>query len=224
MHLKYPFEALAEELFQQLKPKLKLRKRLVRKALRHALDKQKGFSMDLLRHGRKILTHRSEKEPLIVVTGRPYNLYDERLNLRLGRNLARIGMEALPLDFIDDSAVDLSDFPGMYWGLGARILRTARWIRQHPFAFGLHLTNFSCGADSFLEHFYKHIMGDKAYLILELDEHSAVAGVMTRLEAFRNVVENSMNETAVAAIVRNESETEVENGNDLRYQLSIADR
>jgi predicted nucleotide-binding protein (sugar kinase/HSP70/actin superfamily) len=35
-------------------------------------------------------------------------------------------------------------------------------------------------------------MGDKAYLILELDEHSAVAGVMTRLEAYKNVIENAM--------------------------------
>jgi predicted nucleotide-binding protein (sugar kinase/HSP70/actin superfamily) len=61
-----------------------------------------------------------------------------------------------------------------------------------PNGFGLHLTNFGCGADSFLEHFFKYIMGDKAYLILELDEHSAVAGVMTRLEAFKNVLMNSM--------------------------------
>jgi len=35
-------------------------------------------------------------------------------------------------------------------------------------------------------------MGDKPYLILELDEHSAVAGVMTRLEAYRNVIDNTM--------------------------------
>ena len=35
-------------------------------------------------------------------------------------------------------------------------------------------------------------MGDKPYLILELDEHSAVAGVMTRLEAFKNVLWNRM--------------------------------
>jgi predicted nucleotide-binding protein (sugar kinase/HSP70/actin superfamily) len=34
-------------------------------------------------------------------------------------------------------------------------------------------------------------MGEKPYLILELDEHSGVAGVMTRLEAFKNVVYNS---------------------------------
>ena len=77
---------------------------------------------------------------------------------------------------------------------GAQILRTASWISARP-TFGLHLTNFSCGADSFIEHFYKHIMGDKPYLILELDEHSAVAGVMTRLEAFQNVIENTMQKT-----------------------------
>ena len=35
-------------------------------------------------------------------------------------------------------------------------------------------------------------MGDKPYLILELDEHSAVAGMMTRLEAFKNVIENTL--------------------------------
>ena len=38
-------------------------------------------------------------------------------------------------------------------------------------------------------------MGDKPYLILELDEHSAVAGVMTRLEAYKNVIENTHAET-----------------------------
>ena len=70
--------------------------------------------------------------PIVVVTGRPYNLYDERLNLRLGQNLAKIGVAALPMDFIDVSAVDLADFPTMYWGLGAQILRTARFIRARP--------------------------------------------------------------------------------------------
>jgi predicted nucleotide-binding protein (sugar kinase/HSP70/actin superfamily) len=96
------------------------------------------------------------------------------------------------MDFIDTTSVSLKDFPSMYWGLGAQILRTAKRIKEIPNYFGLHLTNFGCGADSFIEHFYKYIMGNKAYLILELDEHSAVAGVMTRLEAFKNVIDNSM--------------------------------
>ena len=80
----------------------------------------------------------------------------------------------------------------MFWGLGAQILKTTKITAADPNYFGLHLTNFGCGADSFIEHFYKFIMGDKPYLILELDEHSAAAGVMTRLEAYKNVIENSM--------------------------------
>jgi len=63
-------------------------------------------------------------------------------------------------------------------------------IARTPHWYGVHLTNFSCGADSFLEHFYRHILGEKPALILELDEHSAVAGLLTRIEAYQNVVKN----------------------------------
>jgi len=94
------------------------------------------------------------------------------------------------MDFLEVDGVDLSDFPRMYWGLGARILRTAKLIARHPDWYGMHLTNFSCGADSFIEHFYRRLLQDKPPLILELDEHSAVAGALTRLEAYRNVVNN----------------------------------
>ena len=174
-----------------------------------AIDRKKGFADEIKKHpgmkiiksqsgdfarakGKEVMDTHSPESPLVVVTGRPYNLYDERLNLRLGQNLAKIGVSALPMDFIDVTSVDLSDFPSMYWGLGAQILRTAKFIQGRPNYFGLHITNFSCGADSFIEHFYKYIMGNKPYLILELDEHSAVAGVMTRLEAYKNVIENTM--------------------------------
>lgn len=192
VHLKFDPDSLAIELSEQMRATLGVRKGAVRRALRHALEKQDRFTEELHKVGRRVLEEQNALEPLIVVTGRPYNLYDERLNLRLGQNLAKLGLIALPMDFVDVSGVDLSDFPSMYWGLGSQILRTAEFVRQRPTCFGLHLTNFGCGADSFLEHFYRHTMGEKAHLILELDEHSAVAGVMTRLEAYKNVIENTM--------------------------------
>ncbi len=192
IHLKYDPGTLAIEIFEQIGQVLGVSKQSIRKALFYALDREREFNEELHSRGADILEGHSPEEPLVVVTGRPYTLYDERLNLRLGHNLAKIGITALPMDFIDVSEVDLSDFPSMYWGLGAQILRTARVSESRPNYFGLHLTNFGCGADSFIEHFYKYIMGNKAYLILELDEHSAVAGVMTRLEAYKNVIENTM--------------------------------
>ncbi|MGD8763930.1 MAG: acyl-CoA dehydratase activase [Desulfobacteraceae bacterium] len=192
VHLKFEPETLAKELFDQIGRRLGLTRDLVMQALTHALEKQRQFIQDMYQRGRTILENHDPHEAMIVVTGRPYNLYDEKLNLRLGQNLAKIGLMAIPMDFIDVGSVDLSDFPSMYWGLGAQIIRTAKMVKENPNYFGLHLTNFGCGADSFLEHFYKFIMRDKAYLILELDEHSATAGVMTRLEAYKNVIANSM--------------------------------
>jgi predicted CoA-substrate-specific enzyme activase len=192
LHLKHDPDILARELFEQIRSRLEVTKKSVKEALRYALERQQHFLRDLHHRGRTVLEGRRVEEPIIVVTGRPYNLYDERLNLRLGQNLSKIGLTALPMDFLDVSSVDLSEFSSMYWGLGAQILRTALFLSRRPNCFGLHLTNFSCGADSFIEHFYKHIMGAKAFLILELDEHSAVAGVMTRLEAFKNVIDNVM--------------------------------
>ncbi len=192
LHLRQDPDLQALELAGQLAKALDRSRAEIRAALEEGLEATKGFEQELYAEGAGIMEDHDPQEPLVIVTGRPYNLYDERLNLRLGQNLAKIGVSAIPMDLVDVSDVDLSDFPSMYWGLGARILRTAKFIRRRPESFGLHLTNFSCGADSFVEHFYKHIMGEKPYLILELDEHSAVAGVMTRLEAFRNVVENAM--------------------------------
>ena len=106
------------------------------------------------------------------------------------RNLAKVGVKAVPQDLLNTDEVDLSDFPRMYWGRGAQILRTARFVATTPDAYGIHVENFSCGADSFVEHFYRHVMKPSPYLILELDEHSAVAGMVTRLEAFAHVIRN----------------------------------
>jgi predicted nucleotide-binding protein (sugar kinase/HSP70/actin superfamily) len=190
--MKYDSKRLALVLSEYFSSRFSISPRRIADALDYGLFRQQQFIRDMHDQGRKILGHLDPQTPLVIVTGRPYNLYDERLNLRLGHHLAKIGVSAIPMDFIDVSTVDLSDFSSMYWGLGAQILRTAKYIKSRADFFGLHVTNFSCGADSFVEHFYRYVMADKPYLILELDEHSAVAGVMTRIEAYRNVIHNVM--------------------------------
>ncbi|MGD9158404.1 MAG: acyl-CoA dehydratase activase [Desulfobacteraceae bacterium] len=192
LHLNIDIRSLAIKMAEQTAHILGKTPAQIKEALYYGMKHHKAFLKEIHNAGREIINDHNPDEPIVIVTGRPYNLYDERLNLRLGQNFAKIGLKALPMDYIDVSNIDLSDFPDMYWGFGGQILRTAKYIKANPNFFGLHLTNFSCGADSFIEHFYKHVMGDKPSLILELDEHSAVAGVMTRLEAYRNVIENIM--------------------------------
>ena len=190
VHLKYHPDILGVELYEQIGKTFGLSLRKVMEALDTASGRQRSFEHEMYRKGEEIIASLKNNEPAVVVTGRPYNLHDQKLNLRLGQNLAKIGLTAFPMDFLDISEINLSDFPNMYWAYGALMLKTAKLIKATNNFFGLHLTNFSCGPDSFNEHFYKYIMGDKPYLILELDEHTAVAGVMTRLEAYKNVIQS----------------------------------
>ncbi|WP_291320110.1 acyl-CoA dehydratase activase [Desulfonatronospira sp.] len=197
LFLKEGIESIAQNLHKALPSGLKFREKEVQRAVSLAWVRQMEFKKTIQQKGREIISGMDQTIPVWVVTGRPYNLYDERLNLRLGRQLAKLDITALPMDFLDFEQVNLKDFPRMYWGLGGRILRTAKLIAQKPNWFGVHLTNFSCGPDSFLEHFYGHILQKKPPLVLELDEHSAVAGVLTRIEAYKNVVQNMLKENLI---------------------------
>ena len=72
----------------------------------------------------------------------------------------------------------------MFWQSGQQILAAGRIIRQEPRLQAVYVTNFGCGPDSFLLSFFRRMMAGKVYLELELDDHTADAGVNTRCEAF----------------------------------------
>jgi predicted nucleotide-binding protein (sugar kinase/HSP70/actin superfamily) len=71
----------------------------------------------------------------------------------------------------------------MYWATGRTILKAAKLVARHPRLFGAYVTNFSCGPDSFLLTYFRDVMGPKPSLTLELDSHTADAGITTRVEA-----------------------------------------
>jgi len=193
VYLKDDAKHIAFDVVEELKNKLPISYSRALSAIEKAFFEYNEFRNRLYAIGLEVLEKNSNK-PIWIITGRPYNLFDFRLNLHLGPRLAKRGILALPMDFIDIKDIDLSDFPRMYWGLGTRILRCAKYIKEGPWLFGVHITNFSCGADSFIEHFYKHILKHKPYLILEFDEHSGVAGMLTRIEAYNNVVHSFIEE------------------------------
>jgi predicted nucleotide-binding protein (sugar kinase/HSP70/actin superfamily) len=96
------------------------------------------------------------------------------------------GILVLPLDFLD--LANLPTRRHMYWGMGQRIMTAARKVKPHPQLFATYITNFSCGPDSFLIGYFRDLMGRKPSLTLELDSHTADAGLETRIEAFLDIV------------------------------------
>lgn len=123
----------------------------------------------------------------VVVFSRPYSGYVPEANMGIPHKFASRGIMVLPLDFLD--LKDNSGHDYMYWGMGQRILAAAQFIKDRENLFGTYITNFSCGPDSFLVGYFRDIMGRKPSLTLELDSHTADAGLETRIEAFLDIVQ-----------------------------------
>ena len=165
--------------------------RQVREALAAAEDAQNRFRREMRARGEKALAALGPEDRATVILGRPYNNYDAGVNLNLPRKLRELGVTPLPQDFLDTDTVDIYDqFPNMYWRYGQRLLASAHVVRNDPRLFAVYLSNFKCGPDSFIEHFFRSKMEGKPYLQLEIDEHSADAGIITRCEAFLDSLAN----------------------------------
>jgi len=146
---------------------------------------QQAFYAALEERGQAALAALPPGRPAAVLVGHPYNTNDPRLCLDLPYKLRKLGVVPIPLDYLPVRRVDLSDeFPHMYWRGGQEILAAGRLIRDDPRLQAIVITNFGCGPDSFLLGYFKRIMGDKPFLELEIDEHTADAGIITRCEAF----------------------------------------
>jgi predicted nucleotide-binding protein (sugar kinase/HSP70/actin superfamily) len=176
--------------FGQLAESLGLsRKRGVR-AFAKAMDIQEGCQRQLKEIGHRILgdLEKNPDELVIVLFGRPYNTFAREANKGVSMKLASRGIRVIPFDMLDFEDYRLAEDKNMYWAMGNILLRCASYVAGHPQLFPIYITNFSCGPDSFILTYFRDIMGKKPSLTLELDSHTADAGIETRIEAFLDIV------------------------------------
>ncbi len=161
----------------------------IRRASLAARKRQYRFSKDLRKKGQEILNNLGNKKGFVIVS-RPYNGCDPGLNLDIVEKMRELGMLAIPMDFLNlDPSLISQDYPNMYWAHGQKILAAARAIRGTDNLYPIYITNFGCGPDSFISKYFAEEIG-RPFLELQIDEHSAEAGIITRLEAFLDSIQN----------------------------------
>ena len=158
------------------------------KAFEEAQNSQKQCLADMRVLGEETLAElASDPQKIgVVLFSRSYNGFVDEAHMGVPRKLASRGIYVIPFDFLP--ADHENPKRHMYWGMGQMILKAARFVKNHPQLFGVFITNFSCGPDSFLIGYFRSIMGKKPSLTLELDSHTADAGIDTRIEAFIDIV------------------------------------
>ena len=140
--------------------------------------------------GRKLLREVRDNPDRIYIAlhGRPYNAFTRDANMGIPRKFTSQGVTIIPFDMIYEDDAEIP--PNNYWYFGQQNMKAVQQVKKTQNLYLCWVSNFSCAPDSFLLHYTRWLMGQKPYLVLEIDSHTADAGLDTRVEAFLDIVES----------------------------------
>lgn len=217
----------AEDTMVDMARKIGVSEKEAHKAYRFACMKQYSFEKELLEIGERTLKYLDDNPDMfgIVLFGRPYNAFAGEANMGISHKVASRGYFIIPHDMIPSSQIDVHH--KMFWANGQKIMKTAQIVKDRKNLFGFYITNFSCGPDSFLLGYFRRLMGSKPSLTIELDQHTADAGIDTRIEAAIDIItsyrklgiNNSIPPVFKAAKVINEKKISVISSTGVKYSL-----
>jgi len=192
LNFRFGNKVLEKELYDSIGKQFGIPRKKISAAMQLADEKQEYFEQRIRIRGSEVLASLPEDKEVLVIIGRPYNTGDPALNLGMVEKLINLDVLPIPMDFLPIEAENITnDYNKMYWPNGQRILAASRIIARHNRLHGIYMGNFRCGPDSFLSHFVNEEMAGKPYMEIEIDEHGADAGMITRYEAFLDSLKGS---------------------------------
>ncbi len=194
MQILTPFIDMSEGLYKAKNPlidvayQMGVDRQQAERAFHRAVEQQVKCQAEMKKIGETVIAQLETKPDSlgVVIFSRPYNGMVEEAHMGIPHKLASRGVQVIPMDFLPVDDEPVKDH--MYWAMGQLILKAAQYVKRHSQLFGTYITNFSCGPDSFVIGYFRSIMGRKPSLTLELDSHTADAGIETRIEAFLDIV------------------------------------
>lgn len=140
--------------------------------------------------------HRSPAKGLrIALIGHPYNLYDGYMNMGLIAKLRQGGCQVITAEMLPAEVLEKASSAwreDIFWTLSRRMMGAASHFFNSNGVDGIiSCISFECGPNSLLqvlieEEAKKH--RETPYMSLILDEHTGEAGIITRIEAFLDMV------------------------------------
>lgn len=175
------------------------------KAFEYASSELKKMFAEFRTLGKEALNdlEKDKNKIAMVLFGRVYNSFAKEANMGIPQKFNSRNISIIPHDFLPSE--DFESYENMYWGSGQQILKAARFIKNHDQLFGTFVTNFSCGPDAFIVGYFRNIMGMKPSLTIELDSHSADAGINTRIEAALDIIRSYRELNKKGFIIKPES-------------------
>jgi predicted nucleotide-binding protein (sugar kinase/HSP70/actin superfamily) len=131
----------------------------------------------------------------IALLGHAYNIYDDYISMNLTQRLRELGAQVSTADLVPQTIIDeqADALPKkMFWTLGKKMIGAAFAFRDsRQFDGMIYLSSFGCGPESLVGELlvrWAKRCSDTPFMLLTIDEHTGTAGLITRLEAFTDML------------------------------------
>ncbi len=173
-------------------------KRLIQHAYQHGVDElrkcrrlcQSGYNMaEAIRiwEGEEIILP-SVCDLNIGVLGHGYSLYDQTISMNLIARLRQMSCRVHVAETLDQTAIETNAAlipKRVFWTLGRKLVGSALLMEKQMSVDGIiYLACFGCGPDSMIGEIIERKLKAKPFMMMTIDEHTGEAGLVTRLEAF----------------------------------------
>jgi predicted nucleotide-binding protein (sugar kinase/HSP70/actin superfamily) len=163
-----------------------------RSALRAAVGQQKAFEKAYREAVQEAVG--DLQGPVVILAGRPYAAFAPEVNLSIPRKFASRGVTVVPGDALP---LEPPANRRNVWHYTQGLAAAAEFARCRP---GWHvcvLSCFSCGPDAIIHHrLRRELANGKPFCFLEIDSHTAHAGIETRIGAFLDIIEERRGQPA----------------------------
>jgi len=129
----------------------------------------------------------------VAVIGHQYVIYDDYINHRLISRLQAMGVRVLTPEMAEQKALDIAMTKlrgAPHWSFEADIIGAGEYYLGEKVNGIISVAVFGCGPDSMMIDMVRHRASEFRipFLHLSLDEHTSEGGLVTRLEAFLDMI------------------------------------
>jgi len=131
--------------------------------------------------------------PAVVLVGRPYAAYAPEVNLSVPRKISTRGFSVVPGDAL---SMEWRASQRNVWHYTQTAMAAVEYARRHGDRYVCDISCFSCGPDAIIHHRLRRELEGQPFCFLEIDSHTAHAGIETRVGAFLDIIEASRRHVA----------------------------
>jgi predicted nucleotide-binding protein (sugar kinase/HSP70/actin superfamily) len=130
----------------------------------------------------------------IALIGHPYLLYDEYLNHRIIHRLEQAGNRVLTPEMLTSNELESASVRlagTTYWTYGEEVVGAGEHYLQDGVDGIIGILTFGCGPDSLMMEMVRrraNKLRTTPFMSIVLEEHTAETGIITRLEAFLDMI------------------------------------